>query len=377
MSEPAPKLKAALAQVQAPWDAARTESSLRGLAGRARARQRRALVASGGGALLALGLAFWLLRGPGAAPSAPLARLPVSPAAQDRALPAAQQLLLPDGSKLRLLAADSDVAVVESEPQRIALRVRAGRARFEVQPEAGRAFEVRTARVVFEVLGSVFEIDENVERTWLHVEAGQVVALLPDRRQVLEAGQEATFSAPLREPAVRALEGESGRKLATRARKSAAPSQAGSGWREHAERGDFKEAFPLLPEPDAIERMDVAELLLAADAARLSGHPRAALPFLTRVVERHADDARAPLAAFTLGGVLMNQLGMPHEAEAAYAKARATSLGGALAQDALARQVEAAHRAGDEAQARQLARDYLEHYPQGRRVRAVRRFGGL
>jgi transmembrane sensor len=121
----------------------------------------------------------------------------------------------------------------------------------------------------------------------------------------------------------------------------------------------------------------VQELLLAADAARLSGHPAQAEPFLRRVMERHASDPRASLAAFTLGGVLMNQLGRPREAEAAYARARALSLSDALAQDAVARQVEAAHRAGDTTRARKLALQYLDRYPNGRRVNAVRRFGGL
>jgi transmembrane sensor len=121
----------------------------------------------------------------------------------------------------------------------------------------------------------------------------------------------------------------------------------------------------------------VEELLLAADAARLSGHPEAALPYLERVVDDHARDSRAPVAAFTLGGVLMQQLGRARDAEVAYGKARALSLHSSLAQDALARQVEAAHRAGDATRARALATEYLQQFPAGRRIKAVRRFGGL
>jgi transmembrane sensor len=250
-------------------------------------------------------------------------------------------------------------------------------------------------------------VAQHAESTWLHVERGRVVVAAADSRRALEAGEEAWFPAGsalgARERAHldSAKAAPTDRKLTARASSRAsaaaavpsslaraaarfdarapdrAPDQVDTTWREHAERGDFKGAFPLLPARDTVAAMNVSELLLAADAARLSGHPDAALPYLRRVVEEHAEDARAPLAAFTLGGVLMHQLGMPREAEAAYARARATSLSGALAQDALARQVEAAHRAGDEALARNLARDYLERYPQGRRVHAVRRFGGL
>jgi transmembrane sensor len=150
-----------------------------------------------------------------------------------------------------------------------------------------------------------------------------------------------------------------------------------STWREPAEQGDFERAYALLEKTERPVANDVEELLLAADSARLSGHAEASLPFLRRVVTDHAQDSRAPLAAFTLGGVLMQQLGQPREAEAAYARARELSLNASLAEDALARQVEAAHRAGDTAHARVLATEYLERYPKGRRVNAVRRFGSI
>jgi transmembrane sensor len=376
MTEPAAKLKAAMAQVKAPWDAARTERTLPGLARKSRARRGRALLGTGIAAALAIGGVFWLVQRPppesAQQPSAQRGSVGTSATAAPQ-----QQLHLPDGSKVQLLDPHTDVILEQSADGRIALRVHAGRARFDIEaPE--RVLEVRTAQVVVEALGSVFELSAGVERTWVRVELGSVVAVSQAGRRELSAGQESWFAAST----PHALTGEpvsSERKPIRRA--SAHPvqsaNQGADDWRERAERGEFREAFPLLPQPEASAQMDVSELLLAADAARLSGHPRAALPFLQRVVEHHARDARAPLAAFTLGGVLMNQLGMPREAEAAYAKARASALGSALAQDALARQVEAAHRAGDDALARQLARDYLEHYPQGRRVRAVRRFGGL
>jgi len=48
-----------------------------------------------------------------------------------------------------------------------------------------------------------------------------------------------------------------------------------------------------------------------------------------------------------------------------------------LAEDALAREVEAWSRAGETETARVQALIYSQRYPQGRRVHAVRRFGGL
>jgi transmembrane sensor len=122
-------------------------------------------------------------------------------------------------------------------------------------------------------------------------------------------------------------------------------------------------------------RDDTADLLLAADAARLSGHPAEAVPYLERVLRGHSRDPRVGLAAFTLGRVLLDELGRPGEAVDAFALAR--SSGGPLAEDALARQVEAVSRAGDVTRSRELALLYQRLYPNGRRTKAVSRFGGL
>jgi transmembrane sensor len=269
-----------------------------------------------------------------------------------------------------------------------------------------RVFRVRSGAVTVQVLGTAFELERQAERTRVAVLRGRVAVLWPTGRTELSAGEAGWFPRPA-EPAAAQLNAPAAQRDATlnapaaqrdapaaqlnapAARLDAAargqkhtvrkpnPTSAASAWREPAEQGDFERAYELLARAPQPVADNVEELLLAADSARLSGHAEAALPFLKRVVAQHADDSRAPLAAFTLGGVLMQQLGQPREAEAAYARARELSLNSSLAEDALARQVEATYRAGDTARARTLAGEYLARYPKGRRVHAVQRFGGL
>ncbi len=117
--------------------------------------------------------------------------------------------------------------------------------------------------------------------------------------------------------------------------------------------------------------------MLAADVFRLSGHPADAVTPLQRVIDRHADDPRAPLAAFTLGRVLLDDLGRPAAAARAFARAGALDPDGALTEDALAREVEAWAKAGQAQRARTRAELYLERHPNGHRARAVRQYGGL
>jgi transmembrane sensor len=86
---------------------------------------------------------------------------------------------------------------------------------------------------------------------------------------------------------------------------------------------------------------------------------------------------RAPLAAFTLGRILLSQLGRPAEAADAFALVRKILPDGPLSADALAREAEAAARAGQGERARGLAKEYLAKYPSGRRIESMRRYGQL
>jgi transmembrane sensor len=130
--------------------------------------------------------------------------------------------------------------------------------------------------------------------------------------------------------------------------------------------------------PAELEKTESAEqLLAAADDARLSGHPQQAVVLLRRLLRDHRGDARAPLAAFTLGRMLLMELANPIEAAAVFAEARRLSPQGPLAEDALAREVESLSQAGALALAKTRAQEYLRLYPDGRRATVVRRMAGI
>jgi transmembrane sensor len=137
------------------------------------------------------------------------------------------------------------------------------------------------------------------------------------------------------------------------------------------------DAPPTRVVPTAVDAPDVEALMRSADAARRAGHPAQALPYLRRLLRDHPADARAPLAAFTLGRILLAELGRPAEAADAFALSRRLAPAGPMASHALAREVEAAARGGDAARARRLAETYIADYPAGPHLAAVRRHGGI
>jgi transmembrane sensor len=75
--------------------------------------------------------------------------------------------------------------------------------------------------------------------------------------------------------------------------------------------------------------------------------------------------------------VLLMELGQPREAAAAFAEVRTLAPGTEFAEDALAREVEAWKRAGDQGSARARAQEYIRLYPKGLRAEAVKAFGGI
>lgn len=379
MTEPASKMEDALSRVQPRWDVERTERTLGDLARRRRRRQVRPVLAVSlaACAFVTLGVLFaHRVRSPDTSASTSGMPTPPAQSTNSSVVHGGRLLRLTDGSRVEVLDSKTRIVKLEDSAAVVLLALAQGHAQFDVARRANRVFRVRSGDVSVEVIGTRFVLQRVGTRTHVAVERGRVAVSWPSGRRELAAG-EADWFPPAREAEDVEAESEVGAADEPFAAERAPRVEPKTSWRDHAELGEFKRAYELLESSKQPVGSTVSELMLAADAARLSGHPAESVGFLRRVISEHPRDARAPLAAFTLGNVLMNQLGQPREAEAAYRIARQASSSAALSQDALARQVEAAHRAGDDVLARRLAERYVREYPRGRRLGAVRRFGGL
>ncbi|HVU05619.1 MAG TPA: FecR domain-containing protein [Polyangiaceae bacterium] len=282
-----------------------------------------------------------------------------------------------DGTSVTKITLDAQAEPVQVGEQDVTVRLAQGAARFSVTPNPLRTFRVLARDTTVTVLGTVFTVALDSDGVRVHVERGRVNVAWPSGERTLAVGEDAFVPGGTAAPA------EPGEDLTVETEHAAHPAPApsapaGPSWRVLAQDGDYARAFGRMSAegPSAV-RDEPSDLLLAADVARLGGHPDKAIAPLQRVLSAHRGDSRAPLAAFTLGRTLLDQLGRPHEAADAFATARRLEPRGALAQDALAREVESWSRAGNAETARERAEAYVQAYPQGRRLKAVRRFGGL
>jgi transmembrane sensor len=244
------------------------------------------------------------------------------------------------------------------------------------------------------VLGTVFTVALDPQAVRVEVERGRVKVDGVEGTRVLAVGESGRF--PTRSPGVPAdpataepvplqapaadIAGAATVVPTPEAPAGArsTPSAAQPSWRALAKDQNYVGALARLTAegPNAV-RDTPEDLLLEADVARLGGRPDRAVAPLQRVMADHPFDPRAPLAAFTLGRTLLEQLGRPREAARAFATARRLDRGGTLTQDALAREVESWAGAGEAEQAHERALEYTRLYPHGRRLAAVRRLGGL
>lgn len=270
------------------------------------------------------------------------------------------------------LSGDTEL-VVDPHGAGRAFILRRGGARFVVAHDESRPFRVRAGAILIEDLGTVFSVTRLSERQFdVNVEEGRVAVHCGESRTDLDRGQRRTFECAER------TEGEgSARHAETSPRNSGGVRRTSeSTWKILAQHGQYGEAYESLRNAGQNAIPDeTTELLLAADTARLSGHPAEAVPYLQRILARHGGDPRADVTAFTLGRVLLDELGRPGEAAEAFERARAAR--SPLAEDALAREVEARARAGERGRARALANQYQSLYPHGRRAGVVAKFGGL
>ncbi|MCU0695993.1 MAG: FecR domain-containing protein [Myxococcaceae bacterium] len=271
--------------------------------------------------------------------------------------------------------------VLEASPDALVLELVEPKATFRVQRQEGRTVRVKAGPAIVEVIGTTFTVELVGQDTVVAVDEGRVKVSVAGVSKVLTPGERQRFSPPpVATPEPPASEPVPDEPQAPPVGVAApasppAPARPQENWRALARRGEFARAYPVL---SAVGPSDEpTELLLAADVARLSGHPRAAVPWLRRVAMHFTRDARAALAAFTLGRVLLDDLGDPRGAARAFAQVRVLEPKGPLAADALAREAEALHRLGETAAARERALEYLERYPDGRKAAAVRGWGGL
>jgi len=258
----------------------------------------------------------------------------------------ARLLILDDGSEVAPAEGTTSVQVTEQTPARTTVLLPSGSAQFRVRHDSRRLFRVDVGPIEIEDLGTVFRVDHQAGgKIHVAVSEGHIAVLYPARelRVELAAGEERVF-VTMPEPRADIAPADEAPKASEMAAAAAglrAPSRA---------RG----------------AEDPAALLLAADVARRSRRPQAAVAPLRRLVERYPKDPRAPSAAFTLGWVLLTDLGRPREAAAAFAEAERIAPRGALAEDAAARVAEAWQKGGDSGRAAQAARHYEQTYPTGR-----------
>lgn len=311
-------------------------------------------------------------------------------------------LVLADGSTVHLHDPSARVVVRRVTDREVGLDLESGGARFEVTPDPSRRFRLRAGAVTVEVLGTIFDVTHIDDVVEVSVTRGRVAVRWPGGGHELSAGERirigdepapsaASASAQITpaEPDpqeggdVATAENPDAIEVARAARGGArdgarTPETAELDWRAPARGGDYGAAYEALEQQGGEDEIgvDVADLMLAADVLRLSGHPARAVPILSTVMREHATDPRAPLAAFTMGRVLLGRLGRPADAAAAFAECRRLEPQGSLAADALAREAEARRTAGDEPTASARAREYLSAYPNGRRVEQMRSLAG-
>jgi transmembrane sensor len=287
---------------------------------------------------------------------------------------------LQDGSAVTARSQDARVEAVEVGAHAVTLKLEAGAARFSVTPNASRPFRVLAKDVAVTVLGTVFTVALEPNGVRVAVERGHVRVSNSVETRELRVGETAVFASGTGVTPAEVASQAPVIPLDLDALPSLPrPSNAGSSsWRALAEEGNYSAALARLgAEGSGAVRDTPEDLLLAADVARLGGRPDRAVASLQRVISLHPFDSRAPLAAFTLGRTLLEQLGRPREAAQAFSTARRLDRAGTLTQDALAREVESWSRAGEAQLAGERAREYLKLYPQGRRISAVKRLGGI
>lgn len=274
---------------------------------------------------------------------------------------------LRDGSQIVELTNGSDFSILEQTSEVISVKLARGTVRFDVTPRKDRSFHVYAGSAKISVLGTSFTVRRETEGVEVEVHYGRVKVENESVEKILAAR-------------------ETWRSVQTPVTTKMSPEpQAQKIPQALQPRPTVKVSALVIsdetePDPDHVPRETEPEtmdgLLAKADGLRRAGSSQEAIHTYDRAIELFPDDQRAPLAAFTMARMMLDG-GHFEKAALHFARARQLAPTGSLAEDTLAREVEAWSRAGNTVRAKQRAKQYFLAYPQGRRSRLVRRYGGF
>ncbi len=268
-----------------------------------------------------------------------------------------------DGSRIEL-GAGSRMEVLRNDGQSFVSVLQRGQGSFEVEPGGSRRWVVHAGLANVEVIGTRFSVVRETGRVEVSVTRGVVMVLaesLPGGAVRLNAGERLEVRAPDAEE--RTIAGSAPVTSASaRAVVTGAPSSNSSA---------PAVVNPVVaPSAHAVDPID--ELFRTADRARARGDTPAAVAAYESVLARAPErDPRRGLAAMSLTRLTLR--GDPAKAASALDESM-PGMPSALAEDALARQVEAVGRSGRRDEAARLAHEYLARFPNGRREADVRRW---
>ena len=265
-----------------------------------------------------------------------------------------------DRATAHLRDAASEVSAEQSPAGGWQIRLRAGGARFRVIHDPSHPFVVLAGELRIEDLGTDFMVEHLERGVRVAVYEGRVRAISHEQSVQLGAGDAWLFPAADVAPA-----------LPTQRSLNDAPTPLvrRSTWRKLALAGKYDQAYPaLLDEEPSLSLTRDEDLLLAANAARLSGHARQAEMLLRRALAHRGDGAQATVVAFTLGRLLLEQLERPAEAAEIFERVVRMDPRGQLGEHALAREVEAWVAVGDTTRAHEAAQRYLRQFPHGAHI---------
>jgi transmembrane sensor len=296
-------------------------------------------------------------------------RRPAAPGATTVAVAAPDWQLassLADGTRIVREDASTVLRQTVEEPDDVLFELQSGGASFEVARRPSRVFRVHAGEVTVQVIGTGFRVRRTGARCQVAVEHGRVLVSWWGGSRELGVGEQGTFppETPAGAPPVAA------EPAAPPAASLPASVSSASVPTPPIHTGRRAAASAVAAGPEA--------LFARADRARAEGNPALAVATLRELREQFPRAPQAGAAAFTRGRLLLESLHRPREAAVAFAEARALARGdGTLAEDALAREVEALRAAGDTASARARAELYRSSYPHGLRLQIVERYGGL